>query len=339
MIKIQWRNDMPANLPPQYYELEREFKREQDPKEKLRLAQELLAMMPKHKGTDKLQAELKAKISKLRLQIEGGQKKHGARTAETHDHVEREGAGQVILIGPPNSGKSSLVDSLTHAQPLIADYPYTTREPLAGMMTFETVQIQLIDTPPISEEHFESYLINLIRQADIVLLVLDIMSPNLEIELRTTLKLLEDKRIILSPESGAADDPRYSIKKTLIIAHKCFEEDCERNIENLKRLCPGFEIIPSTILDDAALLNLQAAIFRSLKIIRVYTKKIGEEPVLIDPIVLPLNGTVEDAALTIHKDFAQKLLFAKVWRPGRFEGQKVKNTFILEDRDIIEFHI
>ena len=103
---------MPANLPPQYYELEREFKREQDPKEKLRLAQELLAMMPKHKGTDKLQAELKAKISKLRQQIEGGQKKHGARTAETHDHIEREGAGQAILIGPPNSGKSSLLPRL-----------------------------------------------------------------------------------------------------------------------------------------------------------------------------------------------------------------------------------
>ncbi|MCX6829229.1 MAG: 50S ribosome-binding GTPase [candidate division Zixibacteria bacterium] len=330
---------MPANLPPQYYELEREFKREQDPKEKLRLAQELLAMMPKHKGTDKLQAELKAKISKLRQQIEGGQKKHGARTAETHDHIEREGAGQAILIGPPNSGKSSLVASLTHAQPLIADYPYTTREPLAGMMTFETVQIQLIDTPPVSEEQFESYLINLIRQADVALLVLDIMSPGLEAEVAITRKLLEEKRIILSSESGETDDPRYSIKKTLVIAHKCFEDDCEKNMENLRKLCPGLEVIPSTILDDEVLLKLRSAIFKSLKIIRVYTKKIGQEPVLIDPIVLPLEGTVEDAALTIHKDFAQKLLFAKVWRPGRFEGQKVKNTFILEDKDIIEFHI
>ena len=128
---------MPANLPPQYYELEREFKKEKDPHERLRLAKELLAIMPKHKGTDKLQADLKAKISKLKKQTEGGEKKHGARRAETHDHIEREGAAQIILIGPPNSGKSSLLDVLTNSKPLIGDYPYTTREPLAGMMIYD----------------------------------------------------------------------------------------------------------------------------------------------------------------------------------------------------------
>ncbi len=331
---------MPANLPPQYYELEREFKRELDPQEKLRLAQELLAMMPKHKGTDKLQAELKAKISKLKLQIEGGQKKHGARHAETHDHIEREGAGQVILIGPPNSGKSTLLGTLTHAHPLVTDYPFSTREPLTGMMNFETVQIQLIDTPSIAEGFFESYLTNLIRQADVVLLVVDISSTAVESETKTVFRILEDKHIRLCPEKPPiVDDPKIAYQKTMIVAHKSLEDDVGANIQFMKPDFPDFRIVFTTILEDETINVLKKEIFNSLRIIRVYSKKIGHEVVLEDPIILPVASTVEDAAMTIHKDFAQKLQFAKVWGYGKFEGQKVKNSFVLNDKDIIEFHI
>ncbi len=331
---------MPANLPPQYYELEREFKREQDPTEKLRLAQELLAMMPKHKGTDKLQAELKAKISKLKLQIEGGQKKHGARHPETHDHIEREGAGQVILIGPPNSGKSSILGVLTHAHPLITDYPFSTVEPVTGMMIFETVQIQLIDTPSIAREFFESYLLNLIRQVNVVMLIVDTTSVDMESEIRVVFKMLEDKHIRLVPViPNVIEDPRFAYQKTIIVAHKSFEDDNEKNIGILKANYPHFQILQTTILDDKTMNSLKKMIFDSLGIIRVFTKKVGHEVVFEDPIVLPVGGTVEDAAMTIHKDFAQKLQFAKVWGHGKFEGQKVKSSFVLNDRDIIEFHI
>lgn len=331
---------MPANLPPQYYELEREFKREQDPKEKLRLAQELLAMMPKHKGTDKLQAELKAKISKIKLQMEGGQKKHGAHHADTHDHIEREGAGQVILIGPPNSGKSSILGALSHAHPLITDYPFSTREPVTGMMIYETVQIQLIDTPSIAEEFFESYLLNLIRQADVVMLVVDKTSIDLQSEIQVVFKMLEDRHIRLVPvKPTVIEDPRFAYQRTIVVAHKSFEDDNEENIRILKTNFPYSQILQTTILDDETMNSLKKAIFDSLGIIRVYTKKVGHEVVLEDPIILPIGGTVEDAAITIHKDFAQKLQFAKVWGHGKFEGQKVKNSFVLNDRDIIEFHI
>ena len=112
---------MPANLPPQYYELERAYRAERDPREKLRMAEELLRMMPKHKGTDKLQADMKSKISKHKKEIEGGGGKAGgaARTATAMDSISKEGAGQVILIGPPNCGKSSLLDTLTGAKPLV----------------------------------------------------------------------------------------------------------------------------------------------------------------------------------------------------------------------------
>jgi ribosome-interacting GTPase 1 len=331
---------MPANLPPQYYELEREFKRESDPKEKLRLAQELLAMMPKHKGTDKLQAEMKAKISKLKLQIEGGQKKHGTHHQEVPDHIDREGAAQIILIGPPNSGKSSLLASLTHAHPLIADYPYATREPLAGMMTFETVQFQLIDTPPISSESFESFLVNLIHNADIVLLVADLASPDMLADLSVIRNLLSEKRIQLVskiPEEVA--DPRLTFKRTIISAHKIYEDGAEKSLDELKNNYSNFEIVPTSILDDNSLNNLKRAVFSSLRIIRVYTKRIGHEPALIDPIILPIGGTVENAAMTIHKDFANQLQFAKVWGKGKIDGQKVKSNFVLSDEDIIEFHI
>lgn len=332
---------MPANLPPQYYELEREFKAEKDPREKLRLAQELLAMMPKHKGTDKLQADLKAKISKLKKQVEGGgESKHGARQVKTFDHIEREGAGQIILIGAPNSGKSSLVDALTHAKPLVADYPYTTREPLTGMMPYETIQIQLIDTPPISHELYENYLSNLIRQADTVVLVADLVAPAMLDDLKFVLKTLEEKRIILKADiSGPQEDPRYAYKRTIICAHKEYEDEGGEKRKKLSSLFPQFKLVTTSILDDKSLEDFKQAVYDSLGIMRVFTKRAGAEPDYNDPIILRIGGTVEEAANVLHKDFAKKLKFARVWGEGKFEGQRVHNEFVLNDKDILEFHI
>lgn len=331
---------MPANLPPQYYELEREFKKEQDPKEKLRLAQELLAMMPKHKGTDKLQAELKAKISKLRQQLETPQKKHGARTVETHDHIDKEGAGQVIMIGPPNSGKSSILATLTHAHPLIGDYPFSTREPLTGMMSFETIQIQLIDTPSISADFYEGYVTNLIRAADLVLFVADISSPATAEEVRAVREQLAAHRIHLAARSAPApDDSRIVQKATLVVGHKAFEDNSDRGLEILKTIFPEHPILATSILDDDSMECLRRGIFQALGIIRVYTKRVGHEADFNDPIILPTGGTVEEAAMTLHKDFAHKLQFARVWGKGKFEGQRVSKSYQLSDEDIIEFHL
>lgn len=331
---------MPANLPPHYYELEREFNKENDPHEKLRLAKELLALMPKHKGTDKLQAEMKAKISKLRKQLEEGAKGHGAHHIDLHTHIEKEGAAQVILIGPPNAGKSSLLENLTHARPLIAEYPYTTREPITGMMTFETVHFQLIDTPAISDEQFPTYLPNLIRQADLVMLICDISNPDPLTGLDLILKLLEEKAIILAPEPPLeVENPRYIHKKTIVVANKYLEDENGSGLKQLQERFAGFVIIPTSLLDDNSLNNFRAAIFNAMKIIRVYTKRIGHEVEYTDPIILPIGGTVEEAAVMLHKDFAYKLQFAKVWGKGKFEGQRVKNNYVLSDGDIIEFHI
>jgi ribosome-interacting GTPase 1 len=331
---------MPANLPPQYYELEREFRAERDTREKLRMAEELLAMMPKHKGTDKLQADMKAKISKLKKELEQREHQHGATHAPAHDHIEREGAGQVILIGPPNCGKSSLVDILTKAKPMVADYPYTTREPLAGMMIFETVQFQLIDTPPISSDVFEPYMTNLIRAADIVALVCDLTDPQGVDALLVVIERLREKRILL----GAAGDPaaeehRHVVKKTMVLGHKAFEGDFEPSLARFRALFPGLTVIPTSILDDRSLDAFRRGVFDAMNIMRVYTKHIGEEPKLVAPVILKRGGTVADAALAIHKEFAIKLKFARVWGPGKFDGQRVQHDFELTDGDVIEFHI
>ena len=332
---------MPANLPPQYYELEREYNAERDPREKLRMAEELLRLMPKHKGTDKLQADMKAKISKLKKQIETGGAKHGARQVASHDHFEKEGAGQVILIGPPNAGKSSLLDALTGAEPEIGDWPYTTREPMPGMMPFETVQIQLIDTPPISPEQFEGYLSGLIRNADLVVVVADLEAKEMIGDLKFIIEKLEDKRIILQPDITAEpDDPRYSYKRSLICAHKEFEDESGEKVAAIKQLFPEFPVVTTSILDEDSLGTFRRAVFDGLRVIRVYTKAVGHDPDYKDPIILPIGATIEDAALALHKDFVHKLKFAKVWgKAAQFDGQQVNKNFVLDDESIVEFHI
>ena len=334
---------MPANLPPQYYELEREFKAEKDTAEKLRMAQELLAMMPKHKGTDKLQAEMKAKISKLKKELTGSTKKSGPTKSGQPDHIEREGAGQIIIIGAPNSGKSSLLDYFTNAKPLIGDYPYTTREPQPGMMDYESIQIQLIDTPPISPDLFETYILGLIRNADIVGLVIGLEHPGYEGRVRYVVDKLLERRIVLTnnpPDPDSPDiEPGMAYKKTIVIAHKIFDDEGRRREHNAKEIFPEMGIVETSILDDDMMENLRSEFYKALNIIRVYTKNPGHEPDYTDPIILKPDATVEDAAISLHKDFAYKLQYAKVWGEGKHDGQRVQKTFKLTDGDIIEFHI
>ncbi|MBW1873254.1 MAG: TGS domain-containing protein, partial [Deltaproteobacteria bacterium] len=306
----------------------------------LRMAEEMLRIMPKHKGTTHLQADLKTKISRLKKQIAEPKKAGGTRQTTLQDHVEREGAGQIILIGPPNSGKSSLVDAFTNAEPLVADYPYSTREPLTGMMNFQHVQLQLIDTPPIAADRYDNYLSNLIRNADIVTLVCDLADPKMVENVNVVIDRLEEKRILLKPDTDERhEDPSYKIQKTIICAHKEYEDESGDQLARLKRRFPDYVIVATSILDDVSLEQLKQAMFASLGVMRIFTKQIGKEVDLHDPVVLPIGGTVEDAANAIHKDFGQKLKFAKIWGEGKFDGQRVKSDFVLSDGDSVEFHI
>ena len=329
---------MPANLPPQYFEAEKRYRQAKDAQDKLKILHEMFAIMPKHKGTDKLQADLKAKISKLKKEIQ--QKKKAARRGDQY-FVEKEGAAQVVLIGAANAGKSQILASLTNATPEVAPYPYSTTKPLCGMMPFENIQIQLVDTPPIGAEFMEPWLAGIVRNADLIYLVVDLGSEGMLEETQAVFKKLEGYKILLESEEGEVN-PLDGIahKKTVLLGNKSDMPLSEINLSILKesygQRLPVFQL---SAKEKVNLEELRRFIFDSLKILRVYTKVPGKKADFEDPVILKLGSTLLDAAKEIHKDFARNLRFARVWGEGVFDGQKVQKDFILKDGHVVEFHI
>lgn len=183
---------MPTNLPPEYFRAEQNFREAESASAKIVALEEMMSTIPKHKGTDKLRAELRRKISKLKIEQ---QKKKGAGRHESEFHIEKEGAGRVVLVGSANVGKSSILAALTHATPVISEAPYSTWTPLPGMMMIEDFQVQLIDTPPLSKEHAKPELFDLIRSADLILIVVDLQATPFQ-QLEDSLKLLNEHKII-----------------------------------------------------------------------------------------------------------------------------------------------
>jgi small GTP-binding protein len=333
---------MPANLPPQYFDAEKRFRLAKTSEEKIRILYEMLAIMPKHKGTEKLQAEVKTKISKLRKQAG---KKHGAKRVYGY-HIEKEGAGRLILLGAPNSGKSQLLATLTNAEPKIAAYPFTTREPVVGMMEFENIKIQLIDTPAISENFMEFRVLDVIRSSDIVLLVVDLGDDNLLDHIETIKQRLEQSRIMLVgqktqviQETEEEEYIEYLQKSTIVVANK---NDLEGPAGRLQILMDSYKkeflIISVSAQNPSGLEQLKKQIYYKLDIIRVYTKAPGEKAELTEPVILKTGSTVIDAARYIHKDFIN-MKYAKLWDSDKYNGQRVERNHILKDGDVLEFHI
>ncbi len=327
---------MPANLPPQYYEAERRYRQAQSYEEKIAILQEMLAIMPKHKGTDKLQAELRAKISKLK---KTAQKKTGPRRKGFSYRIPREGIAQVALIGPPNSGKSSILATLTKTKPEIADYPFTTYEPSVGMLTWENVKIQLVDTPPIAEEFKIPWLGEVLRGADLLLIVLDLGKDDILDRAEEVLKKLEALKI--KPEGEQIEEEKgMTCKKIALLANKEDLPGAKERLLILRELWgSAFTIISASVKIPHKMEKIKQEIYNLLGVIRVYTKAPGEPPDMSDPVVLKKGSLVIDAARSIHKDFARNLKFARVWKKDKFNGLKVEREYILEEGDIVEFHV
>ncbi|MFC1726499.1 GTPase [candidate division KSB1 bacterium] len=329
---------MPANLTPQFHEAENKYRIAKDNKEKLMHLEEMLKVIPKHKGTEKIQGDIKSRIAKLRK--EPDKKSKMSHRGSSMYQVEKEGAAQVVLAGMPNTGKSSFLASVTNAEPCVAEYPLSTLKPIPGMMQYENIQIQLVDLIPINPEYFEPWVVGIIRNSDAVLIFVN-LSEDPVTELEETLKFLEEKNIFIVKSLEEIDYEFGNVyKRALIAANMIDLDENEENLEILSELYQDrFDIIPVSSKYSMNLDNLKVKIFRFLDILRVYSKPPRKEPDLSQPMVFPIGTTVIDVARSLHKDFVEKFKFARIWGDGKYEGQKVNRDYVVVDGDVIEFHI
>lgn len=329
---------MPANLPPQYYAAQRRLRYVRDVEEQLEILTEMQAIMPKHKGTDKLRAELRSKIATLRKE---SQKTGPKRKRYDGYNIDRQGAGQIALVGFPNVGKSTIVAGLTNADVQIAEYPFTTTRPVVGMMPFKDIKMQLIDTPPISADFIDRFLPELLKRADLLLLIVDIGSDDALEQIETVLDKLADSKIKLSMDETEHDD-EYVYKKAVVVANKSDMDGSRERLDILKEFySQKFPITVISAAEKSGFEQLRRRIYDVLGIIRVYTKAVGKKVDLTDPIILKHGSTVIDAAAEIHKEFFADLKFARIWGDGqnKYDGQRVSRDHPLEDENVLEFHI
>ncbi len=324
---------MPANLPPQYFGAEKVFRAAKTPAEKIAALEEMLAIMPKHKGTDHLRAELRGRIAKLTQQ--SGKR---AATHRSSTVIEKEGAAQVAVTGPPNAGKSQLVSSITNASPTVAEYPFTTHSVTPGMMPFENIKIQLLDTPPLAPNAIDFWLPHLLRRADALLIVVDLSASPLD-QVEEAISELQKMRIGIGAET-TSEEGIISQPKALIVGNKLDLDSGQKNYLTLQNSYgEKLPVIAVSAGKGIFLEELKLKLYQVLDIIRVYTKTPGQKPDLTDPIILTRGSTLEDAAADVHKDFARKLKYARIWGSGKHEGIMVKRDHVLQDGDVIELHL
>ncbi|KKK88884.1 hypothetical protein LCGC14_2738670 [marine sediment metagenome] len=311
---------MPANLPPEYYEAEKLYKEAQGIEARIAALEALISTVPKHKGTDKLRADMRKRLSKLR--DSGAKSKKGGRDPYS---VQREGAAQAALMGFANSGKSALVEALTNAHPVVAEYPMSTVMPLSGMMPYEDIYIQLVDLPPIGYESSDGWVSGIIRNSDVILLAVDLSdAPQVQAGL-----LLEQLH-------------KWGItgKRVVIVGTK---NDLSQTVEGASALCgsltEGQNALSVSTISGEGLEELKEVVFNASEVIRVYSKEPGKEPDMMSPFTLPAGTTVMELAKKIHKDFVLNIKHARVWGSAKIQGQKVQRDYALRDGDVVELHL
>jgi hypothetical protein len=326
---------VPANLSPEHKKAQEAFRRARDPQEKLECLREMLRTIPKHKGTEHLQADIKTRIKELTDQL-GSHHKGGAR-AGPELSVRHEGAGQVALIGPPNAGKSSLHARLTGSHAVVGPYPFTTKLPLPGMLPCEDIQFQLVDLPPVCAEHMEPWLAGTLQSADAVLLVVDLADPDCVDQLEAVERRLLEKRIELV--ARPVDDP-FRLPALLAANKADLFEDPAAELEAFRELAPDpFVSLAVSAESGAGLVRVGPALFDLLGVVRVYSKLPGHPADMGRPFTLRRGDTVRDVALQVHRGLAGELRFARIWGPSaEFEGQQVSGDHVVRDRDVVELH-
>ena len=349
---------MPANLSPEYKKAEQAFRMAREPRERLDCLKEMLRTIPKHKGTEHLQADIKSRIRELTEEIGGTHA--GPAHRHTPHAVRHEGAAQICLIGPPNSGKSTLHAILTGSKAAVGAFPGTTREPLPGMLHFEDIAFQLVDLPPISRGHMEPWMSSLLQTADAVWLVVDLADPECAEQVLAVCGELTQRKITLTDrwpgndEGKAAASPGASANSggqtedsdsltaelpTLLVANKSDLDPGAEEVSVLEELAgvrfPAFAVSAKS---GQALDRLAPFVFTALGIVRVYAKPPGQPPDRTRPFIVHRGDTVSDVAKLVHKDVARSLKFARLWGSGAFDGQQVGPEHAVADGDIVELH-
>jgi ribosome-interacting GTPase 1 len=342
---------MPANLSPEYKDAQEKYRKARDPQEKLEFLREMLRTIPKHKGTEHLQAEIKTRVKELTDEL-GGPKK-GAVRGGPDLAVRHEGAAQVALVGPPNSGKSALHARLTGSHAVVGPYPFSTKHPLPGMLLHEDVQFQVVDLPPVAADYMEPWMPGTLHTADAVALVVDLSDPGCVDQLEAIEKRLEEKKVTLVPrmeappatsvgeDSDAALDPFRARLPTLLLANKAdLFADPESELAAYRELAPDpFESLAVSAETGAGLAGVGAALFSLLGIVRVYSKVPGHPADMGRPFTLQGGGTVRDVAQQVHRGMAAELKFARVWgTSAEFDGQQVSAAHVVGDGDVVELH-
>src|SRR5262245_4936944 len=314
---------MHANLTPQYIQSEAEYKQAQTPEERLVCLKKMYALMPKHKGTDKLQAELKSKISEAKEEAERA-KKSGKKSGISYK-VPKQGAGQYVLLGAPNAGKSRLLTRLTRAHSEVAVYPFTTREPVAGMMDWQDVRVQLVDLPPITTDFLEPYVTSLTRAADAALLFLDLADDDGPFATQTVIdRLAEHKTILVGRQPVGEYSPGEEHVNTLVVANKTDDRGAIDRLAIAQEMFAGrFAIHQVDVESGTGIEALREVIYKFLNVIRVYSKHPGKPADKTVPFTCPIKSTVADFAVLVHRDFGEKMKSARIWGSGVFDGQAV----------------
>jgi ribosome-interacting GTPase 1 len=327
---------MPANLTPAYHAAEKRYRQANTPEDKIEALREMYAVMPKHKGTDKLQADIKRRIAQLK---EASMKAPAARQVPLWV-IDKIGAGQVPVIGSPNAGKSALIARLTHAEVKVAEYPFTTQTPVPAMMPFQNIQIQLIDAPAWSEDFDVGWIPELARRADACVLVADLSRKDAPEATAFIVRAMADRDVVLI---GQIPDEREGFEvciPTLLVANKTELPGATDVLAQLtEHFADRFPICAISVQASLGLEEFQRTLFNVMQITRVFTKQPGKGADLGEPFVLPTGATVHDLARKIHKEILENLKYARLWgESGKFQGQRVGEDHVLADGDVVELH-